>query len=68
MIQLKHKKGRVVDQRKNAKWSSNKKKGIPFKQMVDEAMSVENEPSSDEDTLDFGFVERVIGKMVDRCL
>lgn len=29
-------------------------------------MSFENEPSSDEDTIDFGFVERSRGKMVDR--
>lgn len=43
--------------KKKAKGCSNKKKGRPFKQSMEEAMSVENEPCSDEDTLDFGFVE-----------
>lgn len=31
-------------------------------------MFVENEPSSDEDTIDFRFVERSRGKVVDRAL
>lgn len=45
-----------------AKESSNKKKGIPKKQRMDEAISINNEPSSEEYTLDFGFVERSKGK------
>ncbi|KAI5406812.1 hypothetical protein KIW84_053181 [Lathyrus oleraceus] len=65
----KGKKVRVVDLRKKKdKGSFNKKKGRPCKQMVEEAISVENEPSSDEDTIDFGFVERRKGKVVDRGL
>ena len=35
---------------------------------MDETIFVDNEPSSDEDTLDFVFVERSIGKMVDKGL
>lgn len=36
--------------------------------MVEEVISIENEPSSDEDTIGFGFVERRKGKVVDRGL
>ena len=54
--------------KKKAAGSFKKKNGRPKKQRVDEAISIDNEPSSDEDTLDFGFVERSRGKMVHRGL